>query len=69
MSVKSVSRRVWRGEQKVLRLQRRLWILQLAFWPALITGSALIGVAAFRRWQRQPDSAPASAPGEPNPLP
>lgn len=36
MTVIETSRRLGRAERKVLRLQRRLWLAQVAMWPTVI---------------------------------
>ncbi|OJZ75148.1 hypothetical protein BRW65_04800 [Mycobacterium paraffinicum] len=75
MTVKELPRRVWRRRRTALRLQRDLWLAQLALWPAVILSAILVSVAARALWQRksrppQPeeaapgtDSAVAGAPG------
>ncbi|ORA09558.1 hypothetical protein [Mycobacterium arosiense] len=43
MTVIETSRRLGRAERKVLRLQRRLWLAQLAMWPiAIVLAAALL---------------------------
>ena len=75
MTVKEVPQRVWRGRRNVLRLQRDLWLAQLALWPTLILAVVLLSAAAWALWQRnsrrrqaeavQPgtDSSAAGEPG------
>lgn len=74
MSVKEVPQRVWRGRRTVVRLQRDLWLAQLAFWPAVVVSVILLSVATWALWRRksrppQPevaapvtDSSPAATP-------
>jgi hypothetical protein len=54
-----------RAERKVLRVQRRLWLAQLAFWPAVIALAVVGVVAAWKLWQRsaqrRPDGNAATA--------
>ena len=42
MTMIETSRRLGRAERKVLRLQRRLWLAQLAMWPTMIVLVALL---------------------------
>lgn len=42
-----------RGEQKLLRLQRRLWLAQLALYPTAVLGAVGALVVAWRLWQRK----------------
>jgi hypothetical protein len=42
MTVLETSRRLGRAERKLLRLQRRLWLAQLAMWPTLIVLAVLL---------------------------
>jgi hypothetical protein len=42
MTVIETSRRLGRAESKVLRLQRRLWLAQLAMWPTVIVLAILL---------------------------
>lgn len=77
MTVKQLPQRVWRGRRKVMRLQRDLWLAQLALWPAVILSAVLLSAAAWAVWHRnsrrsQPDTAApvtdssvAGAPGAP----
>lgn len=53
MTVKETSQRVRRGRRKVVRLQRDLWLAQLALWPTLILSAILLTVAIFAVWQRK----------------
>ncbi|GAA4543373.1 hypothetical protein GCM10023161_28680 [Mycobacterium paraffinicum] len=67
MTVKEVPQRVWRGRRKVMRLQRDLWLAQLALWPTLIVSAVLLSALTWALWQRkwqrnsrgsQPDAVP-----------
>ncbi|OBF55505.1 hypothetical protein A5756_12525 [Mycobacterium sp. 852002-53434_SCH5985345] len=67
MTVKEVPQRVWRGRRKVMRLQRDLWLAQLAVWPTLIVSAVLLSALTWALWQRkwqrksvrsQPDAVP-----------
>ena len=63
MTVKEMPQRVWRGRRKAMRLQRDLWLAQLALWPTLILSAVLLSVATWALWHRksrryQPDAAP-----------
>lgn len=66
MIVKEVPQRVWRGRRKVLRLQRDLWLAQLALWPTLILSAVVLSVAAWVLWQRK---SRRPAPGAVPPVP
>lgn len=68
MTVLETSRRLGRAERKMLRLQRRLWLAQLAMWPALIVLAVLLvgGVLwAVRRRSTGGRHAAAPAAGYP----
>lgn len=51
MTLIETSRRLGRAERKVLRLQRRLWLAQLAMWPTVIVLAA--GLLAAVVWVRR----------------
>lgn len=53
MTVKEMPRRVWRGRRTVARVQRDLWLAELALWPTVILSTILISVAAWALWQRK----------------
>ncbi|OBH23457.1 hypothetical protein A9X03_14605 [Mycobacterium sp. E1715] len=53
MTVKEMPRRVWRGRRTVVRLQRDLWLAQLALWPTLILSAVAVSVATWALWQRK----------------
>lgn len=42
MTLIETSRRLGRAERKLLRLQRRLWLAQLAMWPTVIVLAVLL---------------------------
>ncbi|OBB97919.1 hypothetical protein [Mycobacterium sp. 852002-40037_SCH5390672] len=42
MTLIETSRRLGRAERKALRLQRRLWLAQLAMWPTVILLAAVL---------------------------
>ncbi|BBY35934.1 hypothetical protein MMAN_00680 [Mycobacterium mantenii] len=42
MTLIETTRRARRAERKVLRLQRRLWLAQLAMWPTVIALAVLL---------------------------
>lgn len=42
-----------RGEQKVVRLQRRLWLAQLLFWPTTVVAAVGVAAVAWKAWQRR----------------
>lgn len=52
MTLIETSRRLGRAERKVLRLQRRLWLAQLAMWPTVIVLAAGL-LAAVVLWVRR----------------
>jgi hypothetical protein len=52
MNVIETSRRLGRGERKVLRLQRQLWLAQLAMWPTAIALAVLLVGASVLAWRR-----------------
>lgn len=47
MTVIETSRHMGRAERKVLRLQRRLWLAQLAMWPTLTVLAVLLVAGAL----------------------
>lgn len=53
MTVKEVPQRVWRGRRKVMRLQRDVWLAQLALWPTLILSAVLLSAVTRAVWQRK----------------
>ncbi len=73
MTLIETSRRLGRAERKVLRLQRRLWLAQLAMWPTIIVlVTLLVGVLWVVRRRSRPgrhaaDTATNASPGEHTP--
>lgn len=73
MSLIETSQRLRRAERKVLRLQRRLWLAQLAVWPTVIVLAVLLVGALWMVWKRTagrrggPASAAHAAPRYPAP--
>lgn len=70
MTLIETSRRLGRAERKVLRLQRRLWLAQLAIWPTvivLVAGllAAVVWVLRRRSADRGHEPEPASASVDP----
>ncbi len=47
MTVLETSRRLGRAERNVLRLQRRLWLAQVAMWPTVIVLAVLLAVGVL----------------------
>ncbi len=65
MTLIETSRRLGRAERKVLRLQGRLWLAQLAMWPTAIVFSAVLVAGAVwvlrrRSAGHRPEPAPRS---------
>lgn len=63
MTVTEMPERVWRGRRKVMRLQRDLWLAQLALWPMVILAAVVLSAIAWALWQRksprrQPEAVP-----------
>lgn len=77
MTVIETSRRLGRAERKVLRLQRRLWLAQLAMWPTVIVLAILLAGGALwvvrrrstggRHAAAPASTAPADEYGQPSP--
>jgi cytochrome bd-type quinol oxidase subunit 1 len=61
MSVSATVRGVRDGQKRVLRLQRRLWLAEMAVWPAGALLFALAGVGAWVVWQRRSRERGAAA--------
>lgn len=73
--MKQVTQCVRRGRRGVMRLQRDLWLAQLALWPTLILSAVALSAVAWALWQRNSrrrqrgavsavtDSSVAGAPG------
>ncbi len=53
MEYTAAVRRVRNGQKRVLRLQRRLWLAELALWPAAIACTALVAAGGWVWWQRR----------------
>ena len=53
--------------RETVKVQRRIWLIQLAFWPAVVLTSVLIVVVGVRWWQhrRRALTAPAAPAGPP----
>lgn len=45
-------RSVRNGQRRVLRLQRRLWLAELALWPTAILLAVLAAAGAWLLWRR-----------------
>jgi hypothetical protein len=60
--------RLRQARSQVVKIQRRLWILQAAFWPVVVLGGILIltvvGRLAWRRFGSAPvvNDAPVTSP-------
>lgn len=72
MTVIETSRRLGRAERKVLRLQRRLWLAQVAMWPtALVVAAALLAGTVWwlrrRSGGHRPDPSPDAVLDQPSP--
>lgn len=46
-------RGVRNGPRRVVRLQRRLWLAELAMWPTAASLLALAGAGGWLLWQRK----------------
>ncbi len=73
MTMREMPQRVWRGRRKVVRLQRDLWLAQIALWPALVLSAIALSVGTWALWRRksrapQPDAAaPPTESGQASP--
>jgi hypothetical protein len=73
MEYKAALRGVRNGQKRVVRLQRRLWLAELALWPTAILAAALVAAGGWVLWQRKTRErqaetasaawAPVDAPG------
>lgn len=68
MTVIETSQRLRRAERKALRLQRGLWLAQLAVWPTVIVSAILLAGVGWTVWKRAagrrdaPESPPYPSP-------
>lgn len=53
MRFRSALRGVREGQRKAVRLQRRIWLAELAVWPTATFMAILASVAAWAWWQRK----------------
>lgn len=53
MTVKTALRSARNGQRRVVRLQRRLWLAELALWPAVLLSAVLLSAGAWVLWQRR----------------
>jgi hypothetical protein len=53
MEYKAALRGVRNGQKRVLRLQRRLWLAELALWPTVILSVVLVAAGGWVLWQRK----------------
>lgn len=63
MTVIEMSQRLRGAQRKVLRLQRRLWLAELALWPGAIVLAALALGAGWLLWRRSAVRAGGTRPG------
>lgn len=63
MTVIETSQRLRGAQRKVLRLQRRLWLAELALWPAAIVLAAVVLATGWLLWRRSAVRADAPRPG------
>jgi len=59
MALIETSQRLRGTQRKVLRLQRRLWLAELALWPTVIVLAVLMAGVLWIAWRR---SAGTKAP-------
>jgi hypothetical protein len=52
--------RLKQARSTVVKAQRRIWLAQLAFWPALVLSFVLIAVVGVRWLQRRQRAVTAS---------
>ncbi|MGZ4582815.1 MAG: hypothetical protein ACXVYI_00385 [Mycobacterium sp.] len=72
MRLKAAFGSVRNGQRRVLRLQRRLWLAEMALWPTAILAGILLSAGAFALLRRKsrdrhagtvaPTAAPVDAP-------
>lgn len=53
MRLKAAFGSVRNGQRRVLRLQRRLWLAELALWPSAILAGVLLSAGAFALLRRK----------------
>lgn len=53
MRFEAALRTVQDGQRRVLRLQRRLWLAELALWPSAILLGTALSAGAWIWWQRR----------------
>lgn len=63
MTVIETSQRLRGAQRKMLRLQRRLWLAELALWPAAIVSAALVLGTGWLLWRRSAVRADGARPG------
>lgn len=63
MTVKEIPQRLWRGRRTVMRLQRDVWLAQLALWPTVILSVVLLSAGAWALWRRKSRAADPDAAG------
>jgi len=63
--MKNPARVILHTEQQILRVQRRIWALQLLFWIAV--GAAVLAAAATVARRRRPADPPADPLPTPDP--
>lgn len=58
--------RLRRARHEAVKLQRRIWLAQIAFWPAVVLAFGLIAVLGVRWLQRRHRTATeGAAPSRP----
>lgn len=60
MNLVETSRRVRRGERRLMKWQRRLWLAELALWPTVLLLAVLLAAAGWLLWRRSAGQAPAT---------
>jgi hypothetical protein len=54
--------RLRQARNRVVKVQRRIWILQAAFWPVVVLGGIVIASAVARLAWRRYNDAPVTSP-------
>ncbi|MES3638352.1 hypothetical protein Q9Q75_06005 [Mycobacterium intracellulare] len=67
MTVLETSQRLRGAQRKVLRLQRRVWLAELALWPAAIVLAVLVLGTGWLLWRRSAVRADGPRPGPKDP--